>query len=97
MSRCILIPEQVVRQALRGHKEKTGNDFTCVWPQGSELGVYLQDFANHLKLDYQASYQLLTQLLIPFGYYIDSCDAIYYTTSQFYIIVWNDLENAQEY
>lgn len=96
MSRCILIPEQIVRQALRGHKEKTGNDFTCVWPQGSELGVYLQDFTNHLKLDYQASYQLLTQLLIPFGYYIDNCDAIYYTTSQFYIIVWNDLENAQE-
>lgn len=96
MSRCILIPEQIVRQALRGHKEKTGNDFTCVWRQGSELGVYLQDFTNHLKLDYQASYLLLRQLLIPFGYYIDGCDAIYYTTSQFYIIVWNDLENAQE-
>lgn len=90
------IPEKVMRQALKEHKQKTGNDFTCVWPQGSELGVYLQDFTNHLKLDYQASYQLLTQLLIPFGYYIDSCDAIYYITSQFYIIVWNDLENAQE-
>lgn len=90
------IPEKIVRQALKEHKEKTGNDFTCVWPQGSELGVYLQDFTNHLKLDYQASYQLLTQLLIPFGYYIDSYDAIYYTTSQFYIIVWNDLEDAQE-
>lgn len=96
MSKCILIPEQIVRQALRGHKEKTGNDFTCVWRQGSELGVCLQDFTNHLKLDYQASYLLLRQLLIPFGYYIDGCDAIYYTTSQFYIIVWNDLENAQE-
>lgn len=90
------IPEKIVRQALKEHKQKTGNDFTCVWLQGSELGVYLQDFTNHLKLGYQASYQLLTQLLIPFGYYIDSCDAIYYTTSQFYIIVWNDLENAQE-
>ena len=90
------IPEKIVRQALKEYKEKTGNDFTCVWPQSSELGVYLQDFTNHLKLDYQASYLLLRQLLIPFGYYIDSCDAIYYTTSQFYIIVWNDLENAQE-
>ena len=96
MSKCILIPEKVMRQALKEHKEKTGNDFSCVWPQGSELGIYLQDFTNHLKLDYQASYRLLTQLLIPFGYYIDSCDAIYYTTSQFYIIVWNDLENAQK-
>ena len=90
------IPEKIVRQALKEHKEKTGNDFTCVWPQGSELGVYLQDFTNHLKLDYQASYRLLTQLLIPFEYYIDSCDAIYYTTSQFYIVVWNDLEDDQE-
>lgn len=35
------IPEKIVRQALKEHKEKTGNDFTCVWPQGSELGVYL--------------------------------------------------------
>ena len=35
--KCILIPEKIVRQALKEHKEKTGNDFTCVWPQGSEL------------------------------------------------------------
>ena len=90
MKKCILIPENVVRQALKKHKEKTGNDFSCVWPQGSELGVYLQDFTNHLKLDYQNSYLLLRQLLEPLGYNINDCDAIYYTTSQFYIIVWNE-------
>ena len=88
--KCILIPEKIVRQALKGHKEKTGNDFTCVWPQGSELGVYLQDFNQKMKLDYQASYLLLCQLLKPFGYDINDCDAIYYTTSQSYIIVWNE-------
>ena len=84
------IPEKIVRQALKEHKEKTGNDFTCVWPQGSELGVYLQDFNQKMKLDYQASYLLLCQLLKPFGYDINDCDAIYYTTSQFYIIVWHE-------
>lgn len=88
MSRCILIPEQIMRQALKGHKEKTGNDFTCVWPQDSEFGVYLQDFTNHLKLDYQNSYLLLRQLLKPIGYDINDCDAIYYTSSRFFIAVW---------
>lgn len=88
MSRCILIPEQIMRQALKGHKEKTGNDFTCVWPQESELGVYLQDFTNHLKLDYQNTYLLLRQLLEPVGYDINDCDAIYYTSSHFFIAMW---------
>ena len=88
--KCSLIPEKIMRQALKEHKEKTGNDFTCVWPQGSELGVYLQDFNQKMKLDYQASYLLLCQLLKPFVYDIIACDAIYYTTSQFYIIVWNE-------
>ena len=41
-------------------------------------------------LNYQASYLLLRQLLKPFGYDINDCDAIYYTTSQFYITVWNE-------
>ena len=90
MSKCLLIPEKVVRQALKEHKEKTGNDFTCVWPQESELGVYLQDFTNHVKLDYQNSYLLLRQLLNPVGYDINDCDAIYYTTSKFFIILWED-------
>lgn len=84
------IPEKIVRQALKEHKEKTGNDFSCVWPQDSELGVYLQDFNQKMKLDYQASYLLLRQLLEPFGYDIDNCDAIYYTTSKFFIILWED-------
>lgn len=84
------IPEKVVRQALKEHKEKTGNDFSCVWPQDSELGVYLQDFNQKIKLDYQASYLLLRQLLEPFGYDINDCDAIYYTTSKFFIILWED-------
>lgn len=84
------IPEKVVRQALKEHKEKTGNDFSCVWPQDSELGVYLQDFNQKMKLDYQASYLLLRQLLEPFGYDINNCDAIYYTTSKFFIILWED-------
>ena len=88
--KCVLIPEKIVRQALKEHKEKTGNDFSCVCPQGSELGVYLQDFNQKMKLDYQASYLLLRQLLKPFGYDINDCDAIYYTTSQFYIIIWNE-------
>lgn len=88
----LLVPEKIVRQALKEHKEKTGNDFTCVWSQDSELGVYLQDFSNHLKLDYQMSYLLLGQLLKPFGYDIDSCNAIYYTTSKFYIVVWYDVQ-----
>lgn len=87
--KCVLIPEKIVRQALKGHKEKTGNDFTCVWLQDSELGVYLQDFTHHLKLDYQNSYLLLRQLLAPFGYDINDCDSIYYTTSKFFIVVWN--------
>lgn len=84
------IPEKIVRQALKEHKEKTGNDFSCVWPQDSELGVYLQDFNQKIKLDYQASYLLLRQLLEPFGYDINNCDAIYYTTSKFFIILWED-------
>lgn len=84
------IPEKIVRQALKEHKQKTGNDFTCVWPQESELGVYLQDFTNHVKLDYQNSYLLLRQLLNPVGYDINDCDAIYYTTSKFFIILWED-------
>lgn len=84
------IPENIVRQALKEHKEKTGNDFSCVWPQDSELGVYLQDFNQKMKLDYQASYLLLRQLLEPFGYDINNCDAIYYTTSKFFIILWED-------
>jgi hypothetical protein len=84
------IPEKIVRQALKEHKEKTGNDFSCVWPQDSELGVYLQDFNQKMKLDYQASYLLLRQLLEPFGYDINDCDAIYYTTSKFFIILWED-------
>lgn len=84
------IPEKIVRQALKKHKEKTGNDFSCVWPQDSELGVYLQDFNQKMKLDYQASYLLLRQLLEPFGYDINNCDAIYYTTSKFFIILWED-------
>lgn len=84
------IPEKIVWQALKEYKEKTGNDFTCVWLQGSESGVYLQDFDQKTKLDYQASRLLLRQLLEPFGYDINGCDAIYYTTSQFYIIVWNE-------
>lgn len=90
--KCILIPEKIVRQALKEHKEKTGNDFTCVWPQDSELGVYLQDFSNHLKLDYQNSYLLLRQLLAPLGYDINDCDAIYYTTSKLFITVWHDAQ-----
>ena len=90
--KCILIPEKIVRQALKEHKEKTGNDFTCVWPQDSELGVYLQDFTNHLKLDYQNSYLLLRQLLAPLGYNINDCDAIYYTTSKLFIVTWNNAE-----
>ena len=89
MNKCILIPQEIVEKALKGHQQKTGNDFCCVWPQNSELGVYLQDFKNHLKLDYQASYLLLCQLLEPFGYDINDCDAIYYTTSRFLIAVWN--------
>lgn len=84
------IPEKIVRQALKEHKEKTGNDFSCVWPQDSELGVYLQDFNQKMKLDYQSSYLLLRQLLEPFGYDINDCDAIYYTTSKFFIILWED-------
>lgn len=84
------IPEKIVRQALKEYKEKTGNDFSCVWPQDSELGVYLQDFNQKMKLDYQASYLLLRQLLEPFGYDINDCDAIYYTTSKFFIILWED-------
>ena len=87
--KCILIPEKIVRQALKEHKQKTGNDFTCVWPQDSELGVYLQDFTNHLKLDYQNSYLLLRQLLVPLGYDINDCDATYYTTSKFFIVLWH--------
>ncbi len=90
--KCILIPEKIVRQALKEHKEKTGNDFTCVWSQDSELGVYLQDFTNHLKLDYQNSYLLLRQLLAPLGYNINDCDAIYYTTSKLFIVTWNNAE-----
>ena len=90
MSRCILIPQDVLDKALKQHKQKTGNDFNCVWPQDSELGVYLQDFKNHLKLDYQNSYLLLRQLLESFGYDINDCDAIYYTTSRFLIAVWNE-------
>ena len=90
MNKCILIPQNVVDQALKEHKQNTDNDFTCVWPRGSELGVYLQDFNQKMKLDYQDSYLLLRQLLKPFGYDINNCDAIYYTTSQFYIIVWNE-------
>ena len=43
------IPEKIVWQALKEHKEKTGNDFTCVWLQGSESGVYLQDFDKKSK------------------------------------------------
>ena len=82
------IPEKIVRKALKEYKEKTGNDFTCVWPQESELGVYLQDFTNHVKLDYQNSYLLLRQLLNPVGYDINGCDAIYYTSSRFFIAVW---------
>ena len=88
--KCILIPEKIVRQALKEHKEKTGNDFSCVWPQDSELGVYLQDFNQKMKLDYQASYLLLRQLLAPLGYDISGCDAIYYTTSKLFIAVWYD-------
>ena len=84
------IPEKIVRQALKEHKEKTGNDFSCVWPQDSELGVYLQDFNQKMKLDYQASYLLLRQLLEPFGYDINNCDAIYYTTAKFFFILWED-------
>lgn len=84
------IPEKIVRQALKEHKEKTGNDFSCVWPQDSELGVYLQDFNQKMKLDHQASYLLLRQLLEPFGYDINDCDVIYYTTSKFFIILWED-------
>lgn len=84
------IPEKIMRQALKEHKEKTGNDFSCVWPQDSELGVYLQDFNQKIKLDYQASYLLLRQLLRPFGYDINNCDTIYYTTSKFFIILWED-------
>lgn len=88
--KCVLIPEKVMWQALKEHKQKTGNDFSCVWPQGSELGVYLQDFNQKMKLDYQASYLLLRQLLKPFGYDINDCDAIYYTTSQFFIVLWEN-------
>lgn len=89
MSKCVLIPENDVRKALKGHKEKTGNDYTCVWAQGSDAGIYLQDFANHLTLDCQSSYRLLCQLLASLGYDITDCDAIYYTTSKYYIVVWN--------
>lgn len=88
MNKCILIPQKIVDQVLKEHKQNTGNDFTCVWPQESELGVYLQDFTNHVKLDYQNSYLLLRQLLNPVGYDINGCDAIYYTSSRFFIAVW---------
>lgn len=88
MNKCILIPQKIVDQVLKEHKQKTGNDFTCVWPQESECGVYLQDFTNHLKLDYQNTYLLLRQLLEPVGYDIGDCDAIYYTSSRFFIAVW---------
>lgn len=90
MSKCIVIPEQDMRQALNNHKENTGNDFSYVWPQDSELGIYLRDFTNHIALDYQNTYILLKQLLLPYGYDITNCDAIYYTTSKFYIAVWHD-------
>lgn len=93
MNRCIVIPEQNVQQALNNYKKNTGKDFSCVWPQDSTLGIYLHDFTNHIALDYQNTYILLKQLLLPYGYDITDCDAIYYTTSKFYIVVWN---NAQE-
>ena len=84
------IPEKVMRQALKEHKEKTGNDFSCVWPQDSDMGVYLRDFVNHLTLDYGASYRLLEQLLVPLGYDVTDCDQIFYTPSKFYIVLWNE-------
>lgn len=92
MSRCIVIPEQDVQQALNNYKKDTGKDFSCVWPQNSALGFYLRDFTNHIALDYQNTYILLKQLLSPYGYDITDCDAIYYTTSKFYIVVWNDAQ-----
>lgn len=89
MNQCILIPENIVQQALKNYNLKTGSNFTCVWPQDSELGIYLRDFEHNLKLDYQKTYMLLRQLLTPLGYNIDGCDAIYYTSSKYYIVVWN--------
>lgn len=88
MSKCIIIPEKILRQALKQYKEETGKDFSCVWPQDSDFGVYLQDFKNHIKLDYQNTYLLLAQLFEPFGYDIRNCDAIYYTTSKLLIVIW---------
>ena len=78
MARCILIPEKIVRDGLKRCKQQCDEDWTCVWPQGSPDGVYLQDFTNGVKLTY--------------GYDLTGVSAIYYTTSKFYIAVWNDAQ-----
>lgn len=90
MARCILIPEKIVRDGLKRCKQQLGEDWTCVWPQESADGVYLQDFTNHIKLSYFESFEIFQELLNDYGYDLGGVDAIYYTTSKFYIAVWHD-------
>ena len=91
-SSCIIIPDSVIQTIFQEEKEKTNRDLICVWPQGSELGIYLMDISSGQKYDYQQSYLFLKNHLFDFGYNINDCDAIYYTTSKFYIAVWNEVE-----
>lgn len=90
MSECEIVPESVVRETLRQMKEDTGQDYTCVWEQGSEDGVYLQDFANRIKTSCNCARKILAPGLKERGFDIDGCDALYYTTSRLFIAVWRD-------
>ena len=92
MARCILIPEKIVRDGLKRCKQQCDEDWTCVWPQDSPDGVYLQDFTNGVKLTYPESFEIFQELLNDYGYDLTGVSVIYYTTSKFYIAVWNDAQ-----
>ena len=46
---CIIIPDSVIQTIFQEEKEKTNRDLICVWPQGSELGIYLMDISSGQK------------------------------------------------
>lgn len=90
---CVLIPEMDYRNALKEYKNKTGIDYICYWPRNSEEGIaFSESYKGTHKLSYEESKVFLAELIRPFGYNIDGCDSVYYTTSGFLIAIWNNCE-----
>lgn len=89
MNQCAIIPERILHQRLKEYNEIHGTDWTPVWRQGDIYGVYLKDFTNNKVCEYIMTLNIVESILRNTPYHISNCIALFYTTSQFYLAIWN--------